>query len=284
VSAHRVRSTRWADTVAVTLLSGQCPEDVERVTAELAHTFGALRATVTVSRPGRVVLHFQRRDPLVDVVPALPIAEPVDLTAVPVGRREDGQPWTLGLLGSHVLLAGSTGAGKGSVLWSLIRALAPAVRDRLVQVWAVDPKGGMELSFGAPLFTHFAYTPEGMLPLLEAAVEVMQERAGRLRGITRLHEPTVAEPLIVLLVDELASLTAYDVDRERKRKTAAALQLLLSQGRAVGVLVVAAVQDPGKDVIPFRDLFSTRVGLRFDVQMPAFAALGHPQPPGPLRT
>jgi len=88
----RVRSTRWADTVAVTLLSGQCPEDVERVTAELAHTFGALRATVTVSRPGRVVLHFQRRDPLVDVVPALPVAEPVDLTAVPVGRREDGQP------------------------------------------------------------------------------------------------------------------------------------------------------------------------------------------------
>jgi S-DNA-T family DNA segregation ATPase FtsK/SpoIIIE len=148
------------------------------------------------------------------------------------------------------------------VLWSLIRALAPAVRDRLVQVWAVDPKGGMELSFGAPLFTRFAYLPDGMLPLLVDAVEVMQDRAGRLRGITRLHEPTVAEPLLVLLVDELASLTAYDVDRERKRKTAAALQLLLSQGRAVGVLVVAAVQDPGKDVIPFRDLFPTRVGLR----------------------
>jgi S-DNA-T family DNA segregation ATPase FtsK/SpoIIIE len=258
----RVRSTRWADTVGVTLLSGQCPEDYERVTAELAHTFGALRATVTVAGPGRVVLHFQRRDPLVDVVPALPIAEPVDLTAVPVGRREDGQPWTLALLGSHVLLAGSTGAGKGSVLWSLIRALAPAVRDRLVQVWAVDPKGGMELSFGAPLFTRFAYTPGGMLPLLEDAVEVMQDRAGRLRGITRRHEPTVAEPLIVVLVDELASLTAYDVDRERKRKTAAALQLLLSQGRAVGVLVAAAVQDPGKDVIPFRDLFPTRIGLR----------------------
>jgi S-DNA-T family DNA segregation ATPase FtsK/SpoIIIE len=88
----------------------------------------------------------------------------------------------------------------------------------------------------------------------------MQDRAGRLRGVTRLHEPPAAEPLIVVLVDELASLTAYDVDRERKRRTAAALQLLLSQGRAVGVLVVAAVQYPGKDVIPFRDLFPTRVG------------------------
>jgi hypothetical protein len=38
-----------------------------------------------------------------------------------------------------------------TVLWSLIRALAPAVRDRVVQVWAVDPKGGMELSASSPV-------------------------------------------------------------------------------------------------------------------------------------
>ncbi len=38
--------------------------------------------------------------------------------------------------------------------------------------------------------------------------------------------------------------------------------MLLSQGRAVGVLVVAAVQDPRKDVLPFRDLFPTRIALR----------------------
>jgi S-DNA-T family DNA segregation ATPase FtsK/SpoIIIE len=40
------------------------------------------------------------------------------------------------------------------------------------------------------------------------------------------------------------------------------LSIILSQGRAVGVHVVAAIQDPRKEVLPFRDLFPTRIGLR----------------------
>ena len=42
----------------------------------------------------------------------------------------------------------------------------------------------------------------------------------------------------------------------------AALATLTTQGRAVGVSVVAALQDPRKDVLPFRDLFPARVALR----------------------
>ena len=40
------------------------------------------------------------------------------------------------------------------------------------------------------------------------------------------------------------------MDREAKRRMDAALGLLLSQGRAVGVVVVGAVQDPRKEVLP----------------------------------
>ena len=75
--------------------------------------------------------------------------------------------------------------------------------------------------------------------------------------------------MVVVLVDEMATLTAYCGDRDLKRRAEAALQLLLSQGRAPGVVVIAAVQDPGKDVIGFRDLFPTRIALRLleDVQV-----------------
>jgi DNA segregation ATPase FtsK/SpoIIIE, S-DNA-T family len=66
--------------------------------------------------------------------------------------------------------------------------------------------------------------------------------------------------LIVVVVDELASLTAY-AEREDRRRIGAALSLLLSQGRAVGVVVVAALQDPRKEVLPFRVLFPTRIAL-----------------------
>jgi DNA segregation ATPase FtsK/SpoIIIE, S-DNA-T family len=38
--------------------------------------------------------------------------------------------------------------------------------------------------------------------------------------------------------------------------------LLLSQGRAVGISVIAAIQDPSKDTLPVRQLFTVRIGLR----------------------
>ena len=74
--------------------------------------------------------------------------EATDPKALPVAVREDGLTYRLRLLGTHLLVVGATGSGKGSVLWSIIAALAPAIRDRTAQVWALDPKGGMELAAG----------------------------------------------------------------------------------------------------------------------------------------
>ena len=125
------------------------------------------------------------------------------------------------------------------------------------------------------LFTGFAYDNGAeTLGLLRAVVDVMQQRAARLRGRTRLHAPTVAEPLIVLIVDELASLTAYIGDRKIRAEVEQLLGLLLSQGRAVGVSVVAAVQDPSKEVLPIRQLFTVRVGLRMTESSQTTMVLG----------
>lgn len=51
------------------------------------------------------------------------------------------------------------------------------------------------------------------------------------------------------MVDELAFLTTY-APKDVKAKVAAALQVLLSQGHAVGYSVVAASQDPRKRRAP----------------------------------
>ena len=79
-----------------------------------------------------------------------------------------------------------------------------------------------------------------MADMLEEAVATMRGRTARLRGKTRQHIPTADEPLIVLVIDELADLTAYLTDRQLKDRIKAALGVLLTQGRAVGVHVVAA--------------------------------------------
>jgi S-DNA-T family DNA segregation ATPase FtsK/SpoIIIE len=208
-------------------------------------------------------LKLGRQDRLVEVVDPLPIPEAVDLDAVAVGVTEDGEPWRLAVSGgAHTLVAGCTGSGKGSVVSALLRGLAPGIREGLVDVRAVDPKGGMELAPGAALFTQFAYRPEDMVELLEEAAWTMIERANRLRGLTRVHTPTLEEPAILVVVDELAQLTSYEPDPKLRRRAIQALSLLLSQGRGPAVTVIAAMQDPRKEVVEFRDLFPVRVALR----------------------
>jgi S-DNA-T family DNA segregation ATPase FtsK/SpoIIIE len=198
--------------------------------------------------------------------------------------RDEGTPWTVRLLGTHLLVAGTSGAGKGSVFWSLLRALAPGIRDGLVQVWALDPKGGMELAPGQAMFARFVFgddtdpDPLGsyrqIADTLDEAVRGMKARQAVLRGRFRRHEPSIAEPLLVVVVDELAALTAYCPDSGLRKRMGQALSLLLSQGRGVGVLVVGALQDPRKDVLPFRDLFPTRIGLRLTEKSQADMVLG----------
>ncbi len=270
-----VRSTGAVDQLRVRMLPGQTIEDWAAAGPRLAQTFDARECRVRSVDDSRreLVLWFLVHDPLNQPVPAYEASGSVDLGALPVARREDGLTYRLRLLGTHLLVVGATGSGKGSVIWSIVTALGPAIRDGHAEVWALDPKGGMELASGRPLFSRFVYgDPDDatatdayeheFAQVLEEAVVVMRRRQAALRGVTRLHEPTPAEPLIMVVIDELASLTAYVQDRDAKKRISAALSLLLSQGRAVGVTVVGAVQDPRKDVVSMRDLFPTRIALR----------------------
>lgn len=269
----RVQRRDGVDVLTVRTNPGQTLEDWTRAAEQLARTFRVLdvRARTVPGRPELLELACLARDPLEAVVPLADPADPVDLEAVPVALREDGSRFDLRVLYSHLLVAGETGSGKGSVLWSLLVGVAPAIRSGLVRVWAIDPKGGLELAAGAPLFHRFAYGgptangapwQEAIAELLEDRVRGMQSRAARLRGTTRKLEPTLADPVVLIVIDELASLTAYISDAALRRRIADALGLLLSQGRAVGFVVVAATQDARKETLPMRDLFPTRVALR----------------------
>ncbi|MEV0842711.1 FtsK/SpoIIIE domain-containing protein [Actinocatenispora sera] len=289
-----VTSSVAGDVVRLRMLRGQTPEHYTGKSAELAYSFGTrlcrvFSGRVNVSprvhsgrlgsvmtwcerrkygrdRPTEMTLVFVRGDLLAYVMPAIAadrIASAPDLARLPVGLREDNAPLHLGLAQTHILIAGATGAGKGSVIWSILRAMAGGIRSGLVQVWAIDPKGGMELAMGQRMFARFAYSSlTEMADVLDQAVDVMRERQNRLAGAVRQHTPTPQDPTIVVLVDELAALTAYLTDKDLRARIESALAMLLSQGRALGVHVIAAVQDPRKEVVKFRDLFPTRVGLR----------------------
>jgi S-DNA-T family DNA segregation ATPase FtsK/SpoIIIE len=242
-----VASFGSTDVVRLRMLPGQVRDDYIEQAPRLARTFGAYDCRVKPATR----------------------ADEVELWML---RTEDGRWWLLKLIGNHVLIAGQTGSGKSTVVQGLLQALTPALARGTVSVWCIDPKGGMEFGPSRAVFDRFAAGEERsdgtsyeatFADVLEDAVAVMRARQAVLGDQKdRLHRPTVADPLVMVLVDELASLTAYVTDRTIKNRIAAALKLLLSQGRASGVVVVASLQDPGKDVIPFRGLFTIRICLR----------------------
>lgn len=271
-----VRSGPDVDLLTVTLAPGQTVEQWTSAAPALRTTFGLLDCRpATGSAPRELTVRCITADPLRRPLPLPPLSA-VDLSAVPVGRREDGEElrlplWRPGRGASHWLIGGETGAGKGSVLWSLLGGVAPLIHSGEVRVWGIDPKGGMELGAAEDLFTRLVWGEpsedgpwqEPMVAALEDAVRGMQLRAARLRAAgERVHTPTAEDPLTLIVVDELAALTAYITDPALRKRAADALSLLLSQGRAPGVAVIGASQDVRKETVGMRDLFPGRIALR----------------------
>ncbi|MFC8532330.1 FtsK/SpoIIIE domain-containing protein, partial [Nocardia sp. NPDC057227] len=279
--------------VEVQMLGGQKLSDwtSEDTTETLATYFVVPSVTAVGTDPSHVRLSLRVFDTLTDSIPTdvvsgaeqeaapepiTPASVGVDLEAVPVGVSEDGSPWLLRVLGSQILVAGATGSGKGSVLHSIIGGLGPAIRAGLVDVWMCDPKGGAEFGSGADrLFVRFGVDATSILGMLSEAVGLMDERLVRMRrsGTRKLY-PSTDEPLMLIVIDEAAALSSY-ATREEQNEFRRLSGLLLSKGRAAAVVVVAALQDPSKETMPNRQLFSVRIGLRLDE--PTQTAMVHGQ-------
>jgi S-DNA-T family DNA segregation ATPase FtsK/SpoIIIE len=273
-----VRSDGWRDRVRVRMVRGQAPETWELHASGLAHAFNASSCRVRVLKPGRLELDFVHSNPLAAPLPVPALsgdAAAVDLRRVPIGRTETGKPWFLRLLGTHLLTVGVSGAGKGSVLWSLVWALAPLLKSGRVRLVGVDPKGGMELGQAPEVFHRLAYdNGEDAVRLLEDLAADVKRRAESYRGKARSWTPETGDPFTVLVIDELADLLAYQADKQLRERANRAVQTITSQGRAPGVCVVGLLQDPRKEVVAFRHLFSTKIAMRLDEPQQVDMVLG----------
>ena len=194
------------------------------------------------------------------------------LAAVLVGVTESGGPWTLALTpGRHLLVSGSTGSGKSGLLWALVWDLADLIRDGWVTVTAFDPKfielRALQLAGLGVVHTHVPSMPDQ----LEALVEELDQRCQRMT--TRTHLPSRAEPVRLVVIDELATLTAL-ADTKARRRVEDALGHLLSRGRAAGFEVILTSVEATKEVVRWRGLCSTRVCYRTDDDGAADLVLG----------
>lgn len=248
--------------------------------AALAPTLGYPAEFITLDRPTpqQVLVTWRQQlppDPLATVTPWPGIT--VDAGApVPIGMKEDGNPFLLNVFGRQTLLVGSSGSGKASVIWSTVLPLATAIREGRIGLFGIDLKGGTEYQPAAELFTHIARTFEDAAKMIHGLTHtVLEPRLDYMRehGL-RLHEPTTEEPLILVVIDEASSLMWLAPDPKARNAVDADMKRLLSTARAAGIAVLSSLQDPRKESLSFRDLFTQTCALRFRTKDDATLALG----------
>ncbi|HYZ38781.1 MAG TPA: FtsK/SpoIIIE domain-containing protein [Pseudonocardiaceae bacterium] len=276
-----VRSGASWDEIRVRLVPGQKPEDFDDAARALASARGVSRCQVRELAPNVVSIDFQRRNLLADPVTCRDLdqlasvsGESVDLRRVWAGRTEYGQDWHIPLTGpaSHLLTAGASGAGKNSLTWDPLISIAPAIRDGLVRVSGIDPKG-MELAYGRGIFHRYAVTGTDAVALLDELVAAMDDRKAKFAGRVRSVPINTEYPLELLEFDEIGALTKY-TDRKTREAITEKVALLTTQGRALGFTVRGYVQEPTKETVPVRELFPRRICLRVSAKSHVGMVLG----------
>lgn len=261
----RVRSfSPSVDTVTLALAAGQGRKSFDDKLEVLADTLKVERIAIERPKPGYVALIVERSEPFTETIPAPEMPEEsnaVDPGDIYIGETEYGTEWRQSLLGKHIFIAGATGAGKNSIPMSIIRGLAPLIRDGLVRLWICDPKQ-MEFSKLADIAHRYEHEETACADLVREFIEDIR-RVQREFAATGQRKVTMSRetPLNLLIIDEIGALLAYG-DGAAARTLRKDLAIAVSQGRATGHGTIALVQEPTKDTVPVRDLFPIRICLR----------------------
>lgn len=273
----KVRSSSPSvDTVYVRMVPGQTPAQWLEKADALAVALNVERVGVERIRPQILALIVQRRESFTEVIEAPEMlwdSDAVDLSALFLGETEFGGDWYEPLIGNHWLVAGATGSGKGSLAWGPLRSLAPMIRDGLVRLHTLDPKR-MELTKAEGISHAYASDLDECVDVVKAFVADLRETEESLADQgKRKFTPSRETPLNLLMMDELGALLSfgdYSVAKELRRL----LSIVGTQGRATGHSMLGYVQEPTKDTVPIRDLFTVRICLRVTTAGHADMVLG----------
>lgn len=272
----RIDVTAFGETALIRLGAGWSPTQMESMAERIASYLDV--AAVTVNRvPGRsgwVSVSALVTDPLSRPSPAWPWlgAGRTDLwEPVPLGLDSDGREVTVTLPGHNLLLGGEPGAGKSGTISMLVAA---AALDPSVSVWLMDGKL-VELAPWAPIAAGFAGTDiTEAIVMLRSLSQVVDERYAALlaEGKRKVDRD---KGLHVVVCDELAHYLTWPEKKARDAFTDG-LRDLVSRGRAAGVIVIAATQKPGSEVVPtsLRDLFGYRAAMRCSTSAASDTILG----------
>ena len=187
------------------------------------------------------------------------------LLPIILGVKPDGSPLILALEKlPHLVIAGTTGAGKSCLLQSLL--IGMLLKNRNMSLILVDPKQ-VEFNFleDVPnLISDLITSKDQAIHIFQWLVNEMQRRYLALskknaRTIVEynLRNQDKIEPIVVI-VDEYADILSQDPSIDKN------LTILAQKSRAAGIHLVLATQRPSSDVITphIKANISCRIGLK----------------------
>lgn len=169
----------------------------------------------------------------------------------------------------HILVGGSTGTGKTTMLKTIIKQLLDRNDNRAVRVMLIDLKGGMDYlpdrnhtrcsfeSDEGTALSGLTYVTEE-LRRRQIFFRDMSDRTGEPCSTLEEYNSYVDEsdrlPRMVVVVDEIAQLTdTTGMEKPHKERAAAIvseLSTIARLGRAFGINLVIGTQRPDANVIP----------------------------------
>jgi S-DNA-T family DNA segregation ATPase FtsK/SpoIIIE len=174
----------------------------------------------------------------------------------------------------HILIAGSTGAGKSVLLAAIIAGLACVKSKQELKLMLVDTKQlDLTLFADLPHVVEVADTLDKVHLLLARLQQIVRQRTEKMKGIARnLGEYNAIAPsplpYLVVIIDELADILMQDRSRAKGvrgyEKAETKLQSLLQICRAAGIHIICATQRPSVEIITgdIKANILTRIALR----------------------
>lgn len=242
-------------------------EKVKRVTEleqDIAYALGSPDIRIYSPIPGRQAIgievpnHIRDTVVLGDIMSSLDPVAPHNQLTMAIGKDMSGQPVVLDLAQlPHLLLAGSTGAGKSCCINSLVCCLLFRCRPDELKLIMIDPKF-VEFTWYEKLphlLCDVINEPEPASKALLWAVNEMDTRYQMLQKQKVVHiddynaiaakdDELEHMPKIVVVIDELGDLMIV-----ARREVESSISRLTAKARAVGIHLIIATQRPSVDVI-----------------------------------
>lgn len=189
----------------------------------------------------------------------------------------------------HILMAGSTGAGKSTFEQAIICSLVTIMEPDELNLYLIDTK-----KLDLPLFKDLPHvldvgdTIEKARFIFEDLLNLTRKRydlyqTEKVRNTAEYRRKTGNKiPYRVLIIDELADLLALDKDycdiMEDSKPIKKYLQELSQIARAAGTHIIAATQRPSVKILDgdTKNNFPTRIGLKVPTRFDSMTILGEP--------